>query len=224
MQTGSSLLRMFLKKADKGNQVREQPQAFFLPLEEGEPGSSSVIDLEAAGGETEETDLQKALRKRRPDYIAAAEERAGRLSRGAQERAREGQERTKEGAMTRSTEGQGRGQALATVKRSQSSPRVNSLLKLQPGPTSTCGQTSRVQRSAIPRTKVPSTEPQPQLKKSVTIAQHNGTAAPRHQPGVAILRSRGAGPRQGSLASQQHFNIKNIYGAESNKGIKAKAY
>ena len=50
------------------------------------------------------------------------------------------------------------------------------------------------------------------------------TAAPRHQPGVAILRSRGAGPRQGSLASQQHFNIKNIYGAESNKGIKAKAY
>ena len=30
-------------------------------------------------GETEETDLQRALRQRRPDYIAAAEERAGRF-------------------------------------------------------------------------------------------------------------------------------------------------
>ena len=56
-----------------------------------------MIDLEG-GGETEETDLQRALRRRRPDYIAAAEERAGRVSRGAAERA-------KEDAMTRSTEG-----------------------------------------------------------------------------------------------------------------------
>ena len=68
MQTGSSLLRMFLKKvsieffkndlqiyskfiisfqADKGNQVQAQPQAFFLPLcEAGEEGGGPVIDLE----------------------------------------------------------------------------------------------------------------------------------------------------------------------------------
>ena len=55
-------------QADKGNQVQAQPQAFFLPLGEGEGGP--VIDLEVSG-ETEETDLQRALRQRRPDYIAA---------------------------------------------------------------------------------------------------------------------------------------------------------
>ena len=82
MQTGSSLLRMFLKKvkhqllcilplflflhqADKGNQVREQPQAFFLPLEEGEPGSSSVIDLEAAGGVSSSVSSRSARSRRR---------------------------------------------------------------------------------------------------------------------------------------------------------------
>ena len=34
-------------QADKGNQVQAQPQAFFLPLaDEGDEGSSNVIDLE----------------------------------------------------------------------------------------------------------------------------------------------------------------------------------
>ena len=42
---------------------------------------------------------------------------------------------------------------------------------------------------------------------------------PRHKPGVAVLRSRtgiGKGP------SSQHYNIKNIYGAD--KAMKAKVY
>ena len=42
---------------------------------------------------------------------------------------------------------------------------------------------------------------------------------PRHKPGVAVLRSRtgiGKGP------ASQHYNIKNIYGAD--KAMKAKVY
>ena len=148
-------------QADKGNQVQAQPQAFFLPLGEGEGGP--VIDLEVSG-ETEETDLQRALRQRRPDYIAAAEERAGRLSRGAAERSK--------GEMTRSTEGgapRPLKPSMLTMKRSQSSPRVSSILKASPpGSGSAAG---RGGSSGIPRRKAGETV---EMRKSVTISQTNG--------------------------------------------------
>lgn len=219
MQTGSSLLKMFLKKADKGNQVQAQPQAFFLPLaDEGDEGSSNVIDLEVTG-ETEETDLQRALRQRRPDYIAAAEERAGRLSKGAAERSQKGATLTSQTEMTRSTEGRGAQQRpskppVLTMKRSQSSPRVSSILK--PSPPGSGGSGGRAGGSSgIPRRR---TGEPVEPRKSVTISQTNGDG-PRHKPGVAVLRSRtgmGKGP------ASQHYNIKNIYGAD--KAIKAKVY
>lgn len=193
MQTGSSLLRMFLKKvfilfqqslqinlliplsiiclqADKGNQVQAQPQAFFLPLGEGEEGGGPVIDLEVSG-ETEETDLQRALRQRRPDYIAAAEERAGRLSRGAAERSKVATPTSAE--MTRSTEGgvqRPMKPQMLTMKRSQSSPRVSSILK--PSPPGSGGSGGRTGgHSGIPRRKAG--EPL-EPRKSVTISQNNG--------------------------------------------------
>ena len=150
-------------QADKGNQVQAQPQAFFLPLGEGEGGP--VIDLEVSG-ETEETDLQRALRQRRPDYIAAAEERAGRLSRGAAERSK--------GEMTRSTEGgapRPLKPSMLTMKRSQSSPRVSSILK--PSPPGSGGSGGRAGGSSgIPRRRTG--EPAVEPRKSVTISQTNG--------------------------------------------------
>ena len=161
-------------QADKGNQVQAQPQAFFLPLgEAGEEGNGPVIDLEVQG-ETEETDLQRALRQRRPDYIAAAEERAGRLSRGAAERSK-GATPTSTAEMTRSTEGGGVQQRpikpqMLTMKRSQSSPRVSSILK--PSPPGSGGSGGRTGGSSgIPRRKAG--EPM-EPRKSVTISQTNG--------------------------------------------------
>ena len=152
-------------QADKGNQVQAQPQAFFLPLGEGEELGGPVIDLEVSG-ETEETDLQRALRQRRPDYIAAAEERAGRLSRGAAERSK--------GEMTRSSEGgapRPLKPAMLTMKRSQSSPRVSSILKPSPpGSGSAAGRTGGGS-SGIPRRKAGETV---EMRKSVTISQTNG--------------------------------------------------
>lgn len=58
------------------------------------------------------------------DYIAAADERAGRLSRGGEEK------KCKENLMTRSTETKSKKPVTSSLmKRSQSSPRVNSILK-----------------------------------------------------------------------------------------------
>ena len=150
-------------QADKGNQVQAQPQAFFLPLGEGEDGP--VIDLEVSG-ETEETDLQRALRQRRPDYIAAAEERAGRLSRGAAERSK--------GEMTRSTEGgapRPLKPSMLTMKRSQSSPRVSSILKPSPPGSGSAAGRAGGGSSGIPRRKAGETV---EMRKSVTISQTNG--------------------------------------------------
>ena len=168
-----SFLHAISFQADKGNQVQAQPQAFFLPLgEAGEEGGGPVIDLEVSG-ETEETDLQRALRQRRPDYIAAAEERAGRLSRGAAERSK-GATPTS-GEMTRSAEGGGVQQRpmkpqMLTMKRSQSSPRVSSILK--PSPPGSGGSGGRTGGSSgIPRRK--GGEPL-EPRKSVTISQTNG--------------------------------------------------
>ena len=150
--------------------MQAQPQAFFLPLGEGEEGGGPVIDLEVSG-ETEETDLQRALRQRRPDYIAAAEERAGRLSRGAAERAKGATPTSAE--MTRSTEGGAQRPMkpqMLTMKRSQSSPRVSSILK--PSPPGSGGSGGRTGgHSGIPRRKAGETS---EARKSVTISQTNG--------------------------------------------------
>ena len=52
-------------QADKGQQVCERPQAFFLPLDQTSPAQTDLIDLET-NTEKELTDLQEALRKNRP--------------------------------------------------------------------------------------------------------------------------------------------------------------
>jgi len=100
------------------------------------------------------------------------------------------------------------------MKRSQSSPRVSSILK--PSPPGSGGSGGRAGGSSgIPRRR---TGEPVEPRKSVTISQTNGDG-PRHKPGVAVLRSRtgmGKGP------ASQHYNIKNIYGAD--KAIKAKVY
>ena len=58
------------------------------------------------------------------DYIAAAEERAGRLSRNNEDK------KLKDNVMTRSIESQlKKPSQFSTVKRSQSTPRVSSILK-----------------------------------------------------------------------------------------------
>ena len=82
IQTGRSLLRMYLRKvirhvidyslfypeilqADKGQQVCDRPQAFFLPLDQTNSDKTDLIDLETSA-EKDLTDLQGALRKNRP--------------------------------------------------------------------------------------------------------------------------------------------------------------
>ena len=151
--------------------MQAQPQAFFLPL--GETGEEPVIDLELSG-ETEETDLQRALRQRRPDYIAAAEERAGRLSRGAAERSK-GATPTTSTEMARSTGSTGVQRPMKpqmlTMKRSQSSPRVSSILKPSPPGSGGSGGRTGGGHSGIPRRKAG--EPL-EPRKSVTISQTNG--------------------------------------------------
>ena len=52
-------------QADKGQQVCDRPQAFFLPLDQKSPDDHDFIDLETST-ETDVTDLQEALRKHRP--------------------------------------------------------------------------------------------------------------------------------------------------------------
>ena len=52
-------------QADKGQQVRDGPQAFFLPLDQVSTEKSDFIDLETTT-DKEATDLQEALRKKRP--------------------------------------------------------------------------------------------------------------------------------------------------------------
>merc|ERR1711953_1179404 len=123
IQTGRSLLRMYLRKADKGQQVCDRPQAFFLPLDQTNSDKTDLIDLETSA-EKDLTDLQGALRKNRPDYIAAAEERAGRVSRGTEDR------KCSDSVMTRSDHSQKAQKPLKSsqMTRSQSSPRGNSIL------------------------------------------------------------------------------------------------
>ena len=45
--------------------MRDGPQAFFLPLDQVSPEKSDFIDLETTT-DKEATDLQEALRKKRP--------------------------------------------------------------------------------------------------------------------------------------------------------------
>ena len=126
--TGNSLLRAYMKR-DKGNQVSERPQAFFLPLDnndqESPDNNHGVIDLETTD-DKDVANLQEALRKNRPDYIANAEERAGRLSRNNEERKVKEEPvnkiKTRESKIPKSN---------SSVKMSQSypNPRVNSILK-----------------------------------------------------------------------------------------------
>ena len=52
-------------QADKGQQVCDRPQAFFLPLDQTNPDQTDLIDLETSA-EKDLTDLQGALRKNRP--------------------------------------------------------------------------------------------------------------------------------------------------------------
>ena len=54
---------LFCLQADKGQQVTERPQAFFLPLDQ-----TDLIDLETKP-EKDLTDLQEALRKNRPGSV-----------------------------------------------------------------------------------------------------------------------------------------------------------
>ena len=100
MQTGSSLLRMFLKKvfilfqqslqidlliplsiiclqADKGNQVHAQPQAFFLPLGEGEEGGGEA-------DEDDEAELGEVGQGRETKFRAPRREHAGQAGHGGQ--------------------------------------------------------------------------------------------------------------------------------------------
>ena len=55
-------------QADKGQQVRDGPQAFFLPLDQVSTEKSDFIDLETTT-DKEATDLQEALRKKRPGKV-----------------------------------------------------------------------------------------------------------------------------------------------------------
>ena len=55
-------------QADKGQQVRDGPQAFFLPLDQISTEKSEFIDLETTT-DKEATDLQEALRKKRPGKV-----------------------------------------------------------------------------------------------------------------------------------------------------------
>ena len=59
IQTGRIL------QADKGQQVCDRPQAFFLPLDQTNSDITDVIDLETSS-KKDFTDLQGALRKNRP--------------------------------------------------------------------------------------------------------------------------------------------------------------
>lgn len=185
-----------MKKADKGQQVRDGPQAFFLPLDQESSEKSDYIDLETTT-DKEATDLQEALRKKRPDYIAAAEERAGRFSRN-------NEEKKQDNPMTRSTEIKPRkspnGNFSNQMKRSQSTPRVNSILKTVP----TSNGVSRGNQGYSNKKKVE--------KKTVTIVQ-NGEEK-KQRSNVAVLKSR--------PVNQQHLNLKNIYAPEGGKGLKAK--
>lgn len=190
-QTGNSLLRMYMKKANKGLQVCERPQAFFLPLDQQSSESVDYIDLELSN-DNNVADLQGALKKNRPDYIAAAEERAGRLSRNNEEK--------KESKMTKSTEIKTKKTNTqgAHLKRSQSTPRVNSILK--------SNETRMKDENRISNNKGIKNE------KSVTILQNGDRTKSR----VAVLKSRP------SMVNQQHYNLKNIYGSEVAKGVNNK--
>ena len=115
--------------------------------------------------ESELTDLQRALRKHRPgehggdkesnfilqiaDYIAAAEERAGRLSR-------------QPAIVPERVLPESRLRRPAAVRRSQSSPRVSSILK----PSASSGSLTGPPRPAVPR---PAPRLPVKVKKSVTI-------------------------------------------------------
>ena len=55
-------------QADKSQQVRDGPQAFFLPLDQESSEKSDYIDLETTT-DKEATDLQEALRKKRPGKV-----------------------------------------------------------------------------------------------------------------------------------------------------------
>jgi len=161
IQTGSSLLRMYLKKADKSQQLSDRPQAFFLPLEQNADDKTNLIDLETST-ENDLTDLQKALRKHRPDYIAAAEERAGRLSRNTEDK------KPTDNVMTRSIENRlKKPSSISLVKRSQSTPRVSSILKFG-NTNSTISNGMNALKNGFSKKTDGKSE-----KKSVTI-MHNG--------------------------------------------------
>ena len=59
------ILYPLILQADKGQQVSDRPQAFFLPLDQTNSDKTDLIDLETSA-EKDLTDLQGALRKNRP--------------------------------------------------------------------------------------------------------------------------------------------------------------
>ena len=61
-------MSLFPVQADKGQQVCERPQAFFLPLDQTSANQTDLIDLET-NVEKDLTDLQEALRKKRPGFV-----------------------------------------------------------------------------------------------------------------------------------------------------------
>lgn len=94
IQTGQSLMRQFQEKKDKACYVRDRPQAYFIECE-GQQSSkqrprsafiesrqknshdditTTIIDLET-DPLPKEKDLQEALRRKRPDYIAKTKTR-----------------------------------------------------------------------------------------------------------------------------------------------------
>lgn len=78
VQTGDSLVRRYKSKQDKGVTVREPPKAFFISCDETEnsptKSKSKVMDLEDTTLSSK-TNLQEALKARRPDYIARTKSR-----------------------------------------------------------------------------------------------------------------------------------------------------
>merc|ERR1719450_1172302 len=95
------------------------------------------------------------------------------------------------------------------MKRSQSTPRVNSILKLS---NSVTNGMSSIKNGITNKTEKKSME-----KKSVTIVQNGDQKKSRSN--VAVLKSRP------SLANQTHYNIQNIYAPDNAvKGMKNKVY
>ena len=100
------------------------------------------------------------------DYIAAAEERAGRVSRNNEDKKNNDEKKFKDSPMTRSTEMKVKKQPTVNqMKRSQSTPRVNSILKMNNSITNSNGMGAH--KNGISNKLEKKSE-----KKTVTIVQN----------------------------------------------------